>query len=198
MAIPLQLGDLTASLSSGDLKAPTLGANKGKKWVKNKYFKRYKGKDWTLSQSRDLNMCQRISRKGEEKSFILYDISSTPMIRHVLSHLADRLNKSARWFNMSATGSKSEPNQVQTTLDSMKTGPSANTFMSATGDLKAPTGGGNKGKTTGPLVLNMFHVALAKTYCQRTKLERPDLWRQPIQWGGNGNPSYNTCEGRRN
>ncbi len=30
-----------------------------------------------------LNMCQRISRKGEEKSFILYDISSTPMIRHV-------------------------------------------------------------------------------------------------------------------
>ena len=36
-----------------------------------------------MSLSRDLNMCQGTGRKGKEKSFILYDISNTPIIRHI-------------------------------------------------------------------------------------------------------------------
>ncbi len=31
-----------------------------------------------------MNICQGTGRRGEEKSFILYDISSTPMIRQAL------------------------------------------------------------------------------------------------------------------
>jgi RNA-directed DNA polymerase len=50
--------------------------NKNIKWVKHRYFKRYKGVDWTF-------MCQGTDRKGKEKSYILYDISKTPIIRHI-------------------------------------------------------------------------------------------------------------------
>ena len=50
--------------------------NQGKKWVKNRYFKQYKGVKWTF-------MCQGTDRKGKEKSYILYDISKTPIIRHI-------------------------------------------------------------------------------------------------------------------
>ncbi|NET25635.1 group II intron reverse transcriptase/maturase [Okeania sp. SIO1I7] len=50
--------------------------NKGKRWVKDKYFQRFKGKDWTF-------MCKRTGRKGKEETHILYDISSTPIVRHV-------------------------------------------------------------------------------------------------------------------
>ena len=50
--------------------------NKNKKWVKNRYFKRYRGVDWTF-------MCQGTDRKGKEKSYILYDISKTAIIRHI-------------------------------------------------------------------------------------------------------------------
>jgi RNA-directed DNA polymerase len=46
------------------------------KWVKNKYFKRVKGKDWTFC-------CMREDRKGEPNLFCLYDVSSTPIVRHV-------------------------------------------------------------------------------------------------------------------
>lgn len=50
--------------------------NKPKKWVKNRYFKRYRGVDWMF-------MCQGTGRKGKEKSEILYDISKTPIVRHI-------------------------------------------------------------------------------------------------------------------
>ena len=50
--------------------------NKGKKWVKNRYFQRYRGVEWTF-------MCQGTARKGKEKSYILYDISKTPIVRHI-------------------------------------------------------------------------------------------------------------------
>ena len=122
------------------MKAPTGGGNKSKNWVKNKYFKRYRGKDWAF-------ICQGTDRKGKEKSFILYDISNTPIIRHVF---------------MSATGSKLKSNQVLTTPHSKNTGKNVKS---------------NKGNNTEPWVQNMFHVALAKTNSQRTKMEMPYLWR---------------------
>ena len=50
--------------------------NKGKRWVYDRYFQWYRGNKWTF-------MCQGIGRKGKEKSYILYDISKTPIIRHV-------------------------------------------------------------------------------------------------------------------
>ena len=50
--------------------------NKGKKWVKNRYFKWHRGVKWTF-------MCQGTGRKGKEKSYILYDISNTPIVRHI-------------------------------------------------------------------------------------------------------------------
>ncbi|MTF40766.1 group II intron reverse transcriptase/maturase [Cyanobacterium aponinum] len=50
--------------------------NKSKTWVKNKYFKTYKGNQWTF-------MCKGIGRKGKEVTHILYNIASTPIIRHV-------------------------------------------------------------------------------------------------------------------
>ncbi|MBE9142096.1 group II intron reverse transcriptase/maturase [Planktothrix mougeotii] len=49
---------------------------KSTEWVKKKYFTRLKGKDWTF-------MCQGTGRKGKEKTYILYDISSTPIERHI-------------------------------------------------------------------------------------------------------------------
>ena len=50
--------------------------NKPKRWIKDKYFHSYKGKKWTF-------MCNGESRKGKEKFYALYDISSTPIVRHV-------------------------------------------------------------------------------------------------------------------
>jgi RNA-directed DNA polymerase len=38
--------------------------NKNKKWVKNRYCKRYRGNEWTF-------MCQGTGRKGKEKSYTL-------------------------------------------------------------------------------------------------------------------------------
>lgn len=49
---------------------------KVKEWVKNRYFHQYKGVQWTF-------MCTGTDRRGREKSFILYDISSTPIVRHI-------------------------------------------------------------------------------------------------------------------
>jgi RNA-directed DNA polymerase len=50
--------------------------NKSKKWVQNRYYSRFGGDDWTF-------MCKGTDRKGKEKSHILYNISSTPIVRHI-------------------------------------------------------------------------------------------------------------------
>ncbi len=50
--------------------------NKGKRWVKDKYFHRLKGRHWTF-------MCKGTDRKGKKVSDFLYDISSTPIVRHI-------------------------------------------------------------------------------------------------------------------
>ena len=50
--------------------------NKSKKWVQNRYYSRFGGDNWTF-------MCKGTDRKGREKPHILYDISSTPIVRHI-------------------------------------------------------------------------------------------------------------------
>jgi RNA-directed DNA polymerase len=50
--------------------------NKSTKWVQNRYYSRVGGDNWTF-------MCKGTDRKGKEKSHILYNISSTPIIRHI-------------------------------------------------------------------------------------------------------------------
>ncbi len=45
--------------------------NKSKKWVKSKYFRKKGDRDWIFA-------CKGTGRNGKEKSFVLYDISSTP------------------------------------------------------------------------------------------------------------------------
>ena len=45
-------------------------------WVKNKYFPRYKGQEWTF-------MCTKLDRKGREKEVRLYDIAKTLIVRHI-------------------------------------------------------------------------------------------------------------------
>lgn len=50
--------------------------NKSKTWVKNKYFQSSKGNQWTF-------MCKGTGRIGKEVTHILYNIASTPIIRHI-------------------------------------------------------------------------------------------------------------------
>ena len=50
--------------------------NKGKIWIKNRYFQWHQGNEWTF-------MCQGTGRKGKAKTYILYNISKTPIVRHV-------------------------------------------------------------------------------------------------------------------
>ncbi len=50
--------------------------NKSKKWVKARYWRRYKGNEWTF-------MCEGVGRNGKGKLFILYDIVDIPIIRHI-------------------------------------------------------------------------------------------------------------------
>jgi len=50
--------------------------NKGKRWVKDRYFQWHRGNKWTF-------MCQGTGRKGKAKTYILYDISKTPIVRHI-------------------------------------------------------------------------------------------------------------------
>ena len=50
--------------------------NKSKKWVRARYFGSYRGNHWTF-------MCKGTGRGNKEKLFVLYDISSTPIVRHV-------------------------------------------------------------------------------------------------------------------
>ncbi len=49
---------------------------KGLKWVKEKYFRRIKGVDWTFC-------CETEGRKGKKNLLCLYNIAKTPIVRHV-------------------------------------------------------------------------------------------------------------------
>ena len=46
------------------------------KWVKNKYFQRIKGVDWTFC-------CKTEGRRRKEKLLCLYSVGSTPIVRHI-------------------------------------------------------------------------------------------------------------------
>ena len=46
------------------------------KWVKNKYFRRINGVEWTFC-------CETEDRRGKKKLLYLYDISKMPIVRHV-------------------------------------------------------------------------------------------------------------------
>jgi RNA-directed DNA polymerase len=50
--------------------------NKSKTWVQRKYYGKFQGDNWTF-------MCSGTGRKGKEKLHILYNISSTPIVRHI-------------------------------------------------------------------------------------------------------------------
>ena len=50
--------------------------NKSTKWVQSRYYSRFGGDNWTF-------MCKGTGRKGKEKSYILHNISSTPIVRHI-------------------------------------------------------------------------------------------------------------------
>jgi RNA-directed DNA polymerase len=50
--------------------------NKSKKWVFERYFHSFRGRKGTF-------MCRGTDRKGKEKLHILYNISSTPIVRHI-------------------------------------------------------------------------------------------------------------------
>lgn len=50
--------------------------NKGKKWVKNRYFHRIEENEWTFA-------CQGTDSRGKKKFYTLSSVSKTPIIRHV-------------------------------------------------------------------------------------------------------------------
>ena len=50
--------------------------NKSTSWVQNRYYSRFGGDNWTF-------MCKGTGRKGRSKTHILYNISSTPIVRHI-------------------------------------------------------------------------------------------------------------------
>jgi RNA-directed DNA polymerase len=50
--------------------------NKSKTWVSKRYYGSFKGRNGTF-------MCKGTAKKGKEKLHILYNISSTPIVRHV-------------------------------------------------------------------------------------------------------------------
>jgi RNA-directed DNA polymerase len=49
--------------------------HKSKNWVKNKYFRRIKGVDWTFC-------CMTEDRRGNKKLLGLYNVATTPIVRH--------------------------------------------------------------------------------------------------------------------
>jgi RNA-directed DNA polymerase len=49
---------------------------KSKNWVKNKYFHRIKGVDWTFC-------CMTEDRRGNKKLLGLYNVATTPIVRHI-------------------------------------------------------------------------------------------------------------------
>ena len=50
--------------------------NKGKKWVKNRYFHRIEGNEWTFA-------CHGTDSRGRKQFYSLRNISKIPIIRHV-------------------------------------------------------------------------------------------------------------------
>ncbi len=50
--------------------------NKGKRWVKNRYFHRVQENEWTF-------MCKGKDSRGRSKNFTLYNVSHTPITRHI-------------------------------------------------------------------------------------------------------------------
>ncbi|MGL4884146.1 MAG: group II intron reverse transcriptase, partial [Waterburya sp.] len=50
--------------------------NKGKKWVKDRYFKTIKGVEWTFA-------CTTNNRRGDEILKVLYSVAGTPIERHI-------------------------------------------------------------------------------------------------------------------
>lgn len=51
-------------------------STKSRQWIKDRYFMRIKGRDWTFA-------CKTEDRIGEEKLLTLYNIAKTKIIRHV-------------------------------------------------------------------------------------------------------------------
>jgi RNA-directed DNA polymerase len=50
--------------------------NKSKTWVEKRYYSSFRGRNGTF-------MCKGTDRKGRDKTHILYNISSTPIVRHI-------------------------------------------------------------------------------------------------------------------
>lgn len=50
--------------------------NKGKRWIRKRYFKTYKGNNWTFA-------CNTSDRKRKEKLLVLYPIAYTSIERHI-------------------------------------------------------------------------------------------------------------------
>lgn len=69
--------------------------NKGKKWIKNRYFHRIEGNDWTFA-------CQGTDSRGKNKFYSLCNISKIPITRHVKvtgSHSPDDPSLRKYWEN---------------------------------------------------------------------------------------------------
>jgi RNA-directed DNA polymerase len=50
--------------------------NKSKIWVQKRYYSSFGGDNWTF-------MCKGTGRKGKQKTHLLYNISNTPIVRHI-------------------------------------------------------------------------------------------------------------------
>jgi len=50
--------------------------NKSKIWVQKRYYSSFGGDNWTF-------MCKGTGRKGKEETHLLYNISNTPIVRHI-------------------------------------------------------------------------------------------------------------------
>ena len=71
--------------------------NKSKTWVQRRYYGRFKRDNWTF-------MCKGTDRRGNEFPQILYNISSTPIVRHIKvkrNHSPDDPSLQEYWLNRS-------------------------------------------------------------------------------------------------
>ena len=50
--------------------------NKSKTWVQKRYYGSFRGDNWTF-------LCKGTGRRGKERLHVLYNISSTPIVRHI-------------------------------------------------------------------------------------------------------------------
>ncbi|NJM72327.1 MAG: hypothetical protein HC862_20345 [Scytonema sp. RU_4_4] len=76
--------------------------NKSKTWIQRKYYGKFRGDNWTF-------MCKGTDRTGKEKLHILYDISNTPIVRHVKvkgDSSPDDLSLKEYWQNRSTKHGK--------------------------------------------------------------------------------------------